>query len=99
MRTATFQQLLQWRRMLIAKLRNMDIVSFKGENFVQDVILVRPRCSFPKGMGGGRLVGSDKFISDSASSVHAHSGALQASIANQDSTKGTQSTSRRNLKT
>lgn len=68
--------------------------TIKGE----DVILVRPRCSFPKGMGGGRLVGAEKHISDSASSVHAHSAALHESFAQPDA-KGSPATTRRNLKT
>jgi len=59
---------------------------------------VRPRCSFPKGMGGGRLVGAEKHISDSASSVHAHSAGLQTTLTPPDA-KGTPPASRRNLKT
>lgn len=68
--------------------------TIKGE----DVLLVRPRCSFPKGMGGGRLVGGEKHISDSASSVHADSAALHHSLPEPES-KSTPPGTRKSLKT
>ena len=52
--------------------------------FFQDVILVRPTCSFPKGLGTERLLDNGKSISDSASSVHANGSArLQDSLEEQ----------------
>lgn len=48
---------------------------------LQDVLLARPRVSFPKAAAGGRLVaGSEKILSDSASSVHVSANGLQGSL-------------------
>ena len=48
---------------------------------LQDLVLVRPRVSFPKSTGGARPVyGYSKEISDSASSVHVSANGLQNSL-------------------